>query len=834
MKLPGFISKVVDKVNQAIEDNREEQEKQAKLEGWKKRLQEAKEEHEIFRSECAVYDALYGGTKQVRPLGGADIYVSDRYQDYPSPQPARQVVNLVYQLIESQIDVNMPVPAVEPTEEADEAERRNMIEGQLTYMAGDTSLRRINSENERIVKKNGIAYFKVGYNPGYKAHTYRGRIETTNPHPCNVILQPSVFNIRDMDYLFHVENRTLDYICREYGEESRELLESENLEYGQLDYFESSADSYHNEKVKKLSVVEAWHKDKDGDICLLTWVGDTIIKDEPKFFYKRDEAGNIIEFDEIDIPRFDEAGNLIGHETVRVRCHVPDKFPFVLWYNIPREKSARGLADPYIVYDQQEGIKKLLSAEEEKQMKGTTKIFVRKGSGAAGKITDATLQVIETEDPHNDVISKDLKTPDNSLKDLYYLYVQAAKDALGITEASQGRTDGGKELSGRALEILAANTQGRMGVKADEKDIAYTELYRMWYDFLLAFADHRIPYRMDGQYNKPVYGYWDKSKLIKQDDAGEWYYPEFDIFVQAESALPKDKRFILDLANNAGNRIDNVEYWMLMESIGVPNASAILEMEQQKMQAQQGPPPGTMPPPQGMPPEPQMPPQGGADMSQGMLPPPGEQQGAEGQLPPELMMVFQALPPEFQEKVLQLPPNEIVAFLSQPPEKIAEVVRQSEGQSPQGNQLPPELLKIMQQLPPEFQEKVLQLPPDQIIAFLSQPPEKIAEVVQQATGVGEPPQQEQGIKQALANLTPEQRQVLMQMFQGGMPPGETPPGVGIEQLIASLPPEVQQIIAQLPPEQQAVFLQLLQTDPEQAMAMLQEVLGVQPQLKGGI
>ena len=34
MKLPGFITKVVDKVNQAIDDNREEQEKQAKLEEW--------------------------------------------------------------------------------------------------------------------------------------------------------------------------------------------------------------------------------------------------------------------------------------------------------------------------------------------------------------------------------------------------------------------------------------------------------------------------------------------------------------------------------------------------------------------------------------------------------------------------------------------------------------------------------------------------------------------------------------------------------------------------------------------------------------------------------
>ena len=522
-----------------------------------------------------------------------------------------------------------------------------------------------------------------------------------------------------MDYLFHIENRTIDYICRQYGEEYREQIEAENLEYGQLDYFNSGTDSYSNEKTKKLSIVEAWYKDKDGDVGILTWVGDIILRDKPKFFYKRDESGEVIEYDEIDISQLDEEGNLLGTETVQVRCHTPSYFPFVPWYNIPREKSARGLADPYIIFDQQEGIKKLLSIEEEKHMKGTTKIFVRKGSSAEHKITNSVSQIITTEDPINDVITKDLKTPDNSLKDLYFIYTQAAKDALGVTEASQGRTDSGKELSGRALEILAANTQGRLGVKQDEKDIAYTELYRMWYDFLLAFADHRMPYRTDGKDAKPVYGYWDKSKLIKQDDAGEWYYPEFDIFVQAESALPKDKRFILDLANQAGNRIDNIEYWMLMESIGVPNASAILEMEQQKLQAPQPEAmPGDMPPGAPMPPE-----------MAGAIPPMPEMQNA-----------------------LPAPPQE-----------------------PMQGELPPDIAQLIQQLPPDIQQQLLALPPEQQAAFL------------------------------------------MQLLQQG---GQPQPG-GIN------PDQIQQVIGQLPPEQQAQFMELLQVNPEAAMAMLQQVLGQQ-------
>ena len=700
MKLPS-ITKVVKRIMKDPEQMDEDQ-RQAKLEEWNRRLRKAMEEHETFRAECATYDALYGGTKQIRPLGSTDIYVSDRYPEQGNPEPARQVVNLCFQLIESQIDINLPVPAVEPTEEEDENERRNMIEGQLAYMAGDTSLRRINSENERIAKKNGIAYFKVGWNPDYKAHTYRGRIETTNPHPGNVVLQPGVTKIRDMDYLFHIENRTIDYICREYGEEYREEIEAESLEYGQLDYFNAGTDSSTDERTKKLSIIEAWYRDRDGEVGVLTWVGDIILRDKPKFFYKQDESGNAIEYDEIDMPQYDEEGSLTGTETVRVKCHVPDYFPFVPWYNIPREKSARGLADPFIIADQQEGIKKLLSIEEEKHIKGTTKVFVRKGTGLAAKLTNSVSQIIEVDDPAGDVVTKDLKTPDNSLKDLYFIYVQAAKDSLGITEASQGRTDKGKELSGRALEILAANTQGRLGVKADEKDIAYTELYRMWYDFLLAFADHRMPYRTDGQYNKPVYGYWDKSKLIKQDDAGEWYYPEFDIYVQAETALPKDKRFILDLANQAGQRIDNVEYWMLMESIGVPNASAILEMEQQKVATQSG--------------------TGQAPLqAQAAQPSQGQQQGT---IPPELQQIFQVLPPDIQQAILQMPPEEQAAFLSQSPDQIAAQVQQAQGgqQQPQGADMQ-QIEAIIQQLPPEIQTQFMQLlqtDPAQAMALLQQ------------------------------------------------------------------------------------------------------------------
>jgi hypothetical protein len=597
MDLLKPIKSVTKKVKEYMDEAQKEQQNQAKLDKWKGTLTTALSNYETFRSNCSTWDTMYNGSKTVNSQAG---YMSNK-NDNTGTKDARQVINIVFQLIESQIDVTVPKPNVDAIEGDDDNDRKMMVEGMLSYMADSQKLERINSENERIVKKNSMCVYKVGYNPNAKSHKWIGKIETTNPHPGNIIPQPGVFRIKDMDYMFHIENRTIDQVCRTYGEEFRAELESSTAEYKYLDTFGTGQNNTSDNK-GWISVIECWYKDKDGDVCLLTWADETILKDEPKFFYKRDESGKLIEYDEIEVeqyqvpavdeneqPILDENGmqQIETKSTIQVPVHVPKQFPFVIQYNIPKEKSFTGKADPDIISDQQEGIKKVISMEEEKLMKGTTKILTKKGSGLKNQINNATMQVIETDNPQIDLRTIELNTPSGALKDYYGLMLQAAKDCLGVTDASQGTLSDSQGLSGRAIEQLSANSQGRLSSKLFEKNIAYTELYNLYYDFALAFYDEPRPFRTEGNDNKAVYGYFDKSKLIKQDDAGEWYYPEFDIYITADQGLPRDKRFIMDSASQAlaKNAMDSIEYWTVMESIGYPNASAILKMEQSKQAA---------------------------------------------------------------------------------------------------------------------------------------------------------------------------------------------------------------------------------------------------------
>ena len=594
-----LFEKAMEKIKGATKEAKEKKGNEAKLYKWKEKLEDAVSSHSTFRSKSNEWDIQYHDTTRETDT---TTYMSNKIK---ITEEEDSNVNITMQLIEASIDIAVPRPAVSAIESADGMDNRKMIEGMLTYMSEGADLQKIVSESERITKKNGMSVLKVIYNSDYNGRTYRGKIETTNPHPTNIIPQPNIAKVEDMDYIFHIENKTIDKICRKYGENFRSQLEDEGAEYG---YLETFGDESKTKTDDMVSVVECWYKDQDDDVCLLTWADDVILRDLPKFYYPRGENGeieymetleveqpaNVPMMDETGEPQFDELGEVMQQQinTIEVERRVPKSFPFVIWYNIPKEKSIYGVSDCQIIKRQQDSIKRMITKEERKQNKGTTKIFTRKGSGLAGKIKDAESQIIETDDPSGDIKVVDIKTPNNGSYELYGLQLQAAKDLVGITEASQGRAEA-SNMSGKALEALTANTASRLNIKTNEKYIAFRELYQLYYEFLIAYYDDKVPYRIDGA-SEVEYGYFDKSKLLKQDVTGEFYYPDFDIYINADAGMAKDKNFMIQIADKAmqTGAADAVDYWTIMDSINMPNASFILErarerLEQQQMQEQQ-------------------------------------------------------------------------------------------------------------------------------------------------------------------------------------------------------------------------------------------------------
>lgn len=589
----SVMQKIREKFNEYKEEKTEQREQEEKLFKWKKKLENALSEHSTFRANVDEWDALYHGTHGVSNL--PTTAMSDQ-TDKGTAQDARQVVNIVLQLIESQIDLDIPQPNILPMESDDEP-AADTIEGMLRYKINNSDIERINDENERIVKKASICWYKVSWNPNIEKHTFTGDIEITNPHPKNVIPQPGVYKVQDMDYIFHIENRTIEYVARVYGKEYADILREEEAEYEFLEH--AGEDEYRDytrdNETNKVSVVECWYKDDEGDVGLLVWANDVILRDEPKFFYKRieatDEKGNVKQemiFEE-EMTIVDEEGI---EKTIKIPAYIPKRFPFVIQYNIPKDKSIYGKSDPEIIKDQQEAIKKVLSIQEEKIIKGTTKIFTN-NPRIKSKITNAITEVIYDKDYKSGITVDvfDLKTSDNDYLQYFERMLQSAKDVLGIQDAWVGKAPSDIR-SGKALQQLAQNAANRISTKVNGKRIAYKELYSIMVDFMLAFYEEKRPFRILGDNNKYVYGIFDRSQLIRQDAAGDHFFPEFDITIDTSEKMPHDKMYLMDQAIQMFERgaIEAIDLWSILEDIGYPKAGEIKERlitaQQQPMQTQ--------------------------------------------------------------------------------------------------------------------------------------------------------------------------------------------------------------------------------------------------------
>ena len=181
--IKGLFKKVGDKMKTKVDEIKQSEADEELLSKWQAKLEDAMQDHNTFRSQCARNDEQYnnsrttGSSNQRRPMSDKDSVVA---------KDARQVVGLTFQLIESQIDIAIPSPRVDEYEKSD-VDRKKMIEGQLKHFSESDELKVIVSENERICKKNGYAVMKVCYDPNYDGHTYKGKIKVVNPHPVNVV-----------------------------------------------------------------------------------------------------------------------------------------------------------------------------------------------------------------------------------------------------------------------------------------------------------------------------------------------------------------------------------------------------------------------------------------------------------------------------------------------------------------------------------------------------------------------------------------------------------------------------------------------------------------------
>jgi len=596
--------------------SRTDEEKSRELWKWRGKFETARQHW-----DSALFDErelIYNGTHDV-----------DANINSPTPpeKRANNVHNIVYEFVESVVDVTIPQPSVRPKRKADEPLAR-MIENSAENDLEEMEIEQTNDENERITSVQGFSIFEVIWDPDYKHHLHRGEIKVRGRHPKTLIPQPGVHKIQEMDYFFLLSSVTKSYVKKRYGVT---LGPADTEEYPEINQFHAGQGSITGDN-EKVTVITVYYRDEDNDIGRFAWTNDTVLEDLPKFFYRRlerctkcgavkgfedecqallplqTESGIVMEvlcgnreyethieetevLSEPVVTGADENGNpIVIPAGTEVPYFLPTRYPVIIRRNIPVNFQLGGQSDVDVIRDQADAIKKIVSRIEEKILRGGG--VIKALDDHRFNLTNELYQVIRGNPAQLAALDVKNLTADiaSELEVARYMY-KAAQDTLGITNTWQGKEDATAQ-SGVAKQIQVEQASGRMQSKIANKYAAFKELFEIMFEFKLAYYDELRPYMTKGPTGQTEYGEFDKYRFLVQDATGKWYYnTDFLFTASGGDGFPKDRMWIARQAAEdfASGAIDKVGLWTIRESLNFPNAAEMKQaaIEEREMMLQQ-------------------------------------------------------------------------------------------------------------------------------------------------------------------------------------------------------------------------------------------------------
>ena len=558
-----------------------------KLRLWQERLSVNESAYEDEEARMAQREALYMGSHTITP-----IVEKDEKDETP------HVRNICAELIEAQVDSNIPAPKVTARRREDELKAK-LIEDMLRNELDRMPFEKLNDMMERTVPIQGGAAFLLEWDNTQRTHTTVGELTVRVLHPRKIVPQDGVYTgIEDMDYVILKMPQTKEYIKRRYGVDVSDEGEDEPEIKG--DDGSPSDDM--------VTQYLAYYRNKNGGIGLFSWVTDYVLIDLEDYQARRlkkcatcgaMEPAEDLEsldaptldgtppgghgtmtrngrkacpycggtkwesaeqdYEELPNPVMRSDGSTIGgmvervtldetmvdamglpipmtvQEPMRVPYYKPDIYPVILQKNVSVYGKFLGDSDIDKIADQQNSTNRLEAKILDKLLK----------SGSFVTLPPAA---------HIDNNAKDMKTlrPDSAAdmamigvytlqgdveQDLVYLsqIYEEARQVIGITDSFQGRADR-TATSGKAKEFAAAQSAGRLESKRVMKNAAYAALFEAMFKFKLAYCDEPRPVTAHDDQGNPVYEEFNKWDFLEQDEAGEWYWNDQFLFSTDDTA----------------------------------------------------------------------------------------------------------------------------------------------------------------------------------------------------------------------------------------------------------------------------------------------------------
>lgn len=554
----------------------------------KGRLEFFRELYESAKSSCAeLNSSLERAMKQYRGSHEID----------GSAEEALTVRNITYEIVESQISSDIPMPKADASSYSERRSRNaGNIERLLRSVRDKLPFEEMNDIDERYTYIYGGSVWYVEWDSSVEHLGEIGAVKIHCISPRDFTPQPGIYNIRDMEYCFLRFTTTRGELMRRYG------IGEDEIAGADCEYEYRTADG----ESDTVAVVICFWRDEDGEIGRFIFSGDITLSDLPRYYARRAEicpvchseedcsCGKSRVLGEITKERVHRRQTEAAHASERsadvldIPYYMPKCFPIVIRKNTSGEQSLLGQSDCDYIRPEQQAINKIESRILKKLLRaGITPIVPE---DATVSLNNSVFGQVIRMKPGESLAQygKVDTTPDISqdVLEAERLY-DHAKRVIGISDAYQG-IDASSNESGVARQLRISQASGRLESKRKMKHTAYAELDRIIFCLYLAFADEprRLAYK--DAYGRIHSAEFNRYDFIEYDPVrGEFYYDDeylFTVDLNGGAEYQREALWQRNLENlkagtlgDPASPITLLRYWQSQERAHYPHARENVE-----------------------------------------------------------------------------------------------------------------------------------------------------------------------------------------------------------------------------------------------------------------
>ena len=579
-----------------------ENERSERLRVWQEKLARYDEAWSAELGRMDEREAIYRGRDSIDTLIDGDAV-----------RRTPHVRNIAAELIEAQVDANVPQPKVTALRRKDER-LAVLIEDMLRNKLDQLPVEILNDRMERTVPIQGGGMYILEWDAGRRSRDGEGESVLSVLHPKQLAPQPGVTgDLWDMDDFIIKLPQTKSFIRRRFGVELEGEGEAEPDVRGGGGPVSASAEL--------VTQYVAYYRNEKGGVGMFSWVNDTVLCDLEDCQARRmlrceacgaaesagygTESGSVrcpvcgapmrlctMDSQELWLPQERTDGSVIpGADPVtgepnRVPWYKPDIFPVILQKSVSVYGQLLGESDVDKVRDQQNTINRLEKSIIDQLLAAGS--YITLPPDPSIRVDTGVAKVIRLKNVTDKgyIGVYDLKCDvEQPLAYLEYVY-QEARDIIGITDSYQGRRDATAQ-SGVAKQFAASQAAGRMQSKRVMKNACWARIFEAMFKYELAYADEPRPIvgvDAAGNHRDEQWNRWD---FLEQDEAGRWYWTDRFLFsCDTASALAVDRSAMwqeLQTYYTAGAFGDPTEadtrilFWTKMAELHYPGAAQTRE-----------------------------------------------------------------------------------------------------------------------------------------------------------------------------------------------------------------------------------------------------------------